>query len=291
MILDTAQLRSLVAIAETGSFTRAAGHLNLTQSAISLQIKRLEEQVGRKLIDRDPRKLALTQDGELLLGYARRILALHKEAEGLLGQAEMTGQVRFGAPEYFDAADLSMLLAHFRRQHPNVQLEINIGLGPDMRREFQAGRLDVAVVNTELSGASGTLLGRDGRVWVAGLEFQRQPGEALPLVLFSPGCDWRRIATEALDRAGIAWTLALSSSGVTGLNAAIAAGLGVSVAPASGIGSGIREVGRELGLPELPPFEYRLVESRGAPPPARRLAQTIREVFGREDVDIRFEVG
>ncbi|MFA5900094.1 MAG: LysR substrate-binding domain-containing protein [Hyphomicrobium sp.] len=285
MILDTVQLRTLVAIAETGSFTRAAGQLNLTQSAISLHIKRLEEQVGRKLIDRGPRKLALTQEGELLLGYARRILALHKEAEGLLGQADMSGTVRFGAPEYFDSAVLAMLLAHFRRQHPCVQLEISIGLGPDMRREFEGGNLDVAIINVEPGVSDGTVLGGDERVWVAGLEFRRPEGAALPLVLFPPGCDWRRLATDTLDRSAISWTVALTSSGVTGLNAGIEAGLGVSVAPAKGVSRSMHEVGGELGLPALPAFEYRLVESPGAPPAARRLAYAIREVFAYDEAE------
>lgn len=286
MILDTAQLRSLVAIAETGSFTRAAGQVNLTQSAISLQIKRLEEQVGRKLIERGARKTTLTHEGELLLGFARRILALHKEAEGLLGDADLHGLVRFGAPEYFDTNVLSMVLAHFRRQHPAAQLEITIGLGPDVRQAFDSGLLDVAILNVERGEREGSLIGCDERVWIAGRDFQRPHHAALPLVVFPQSCDWRRLATESLDRAGIGWTIALTSSGVAGLIAGVEAGLGVSVAAEKSVGKTLQIVGREYALPDLPAFEYRLVESPAAPPVARRLAFTIREVFSQEEAEL-----
>lgn len=285
MILDTAQLRSLVAIAETASFTKAAGIVNLTQPAISLHIKRLEEQVGRKLIERGTRRVTLTHEGELLLGYARRILALHREAEGLLGNAEMSGTVRFGAPEYFDANVLSLVLAQFRRLHPRVLLEITIGLGPDVRRAFDAGSLDIAILNVEPGERNGVMLGRDDRVWVASPEFKRQPDTAIPLVLYSPSCDWRRIATDLLDQSGLAWTVAMTSSGVTGLNAGVEAGLGISVAASKSVSKTLHVVGKALGLPALPPFEYRLAESPAAPAAARRLAFTIKEVFSQDEPD------
>jgi DNA-binding transcriptional LysR family regulator len=283
MILDTTQLRSLVAIAETGSFTRAASKVNLTQPAISLQIKRLEEQVGRKLIERSGRKLTLTHEGEVLLGYARRILALHSEAEGILGDAEMGGVVRFGAPEYFDTGVLSMALAHFRRQHPAVQLEVTIALGPDLRQLFESGQLDVAILNVEPGTRKGTLLGRDDRVWVAGSDFQRVREAAMPLVLYTSSCDWRRLATDLLDKHGIAWTVALTSSGVAGLSAGVDAGLGVSVMAAKNVGKRRRCVEAEYGLPRLPPFEYQLFENPAGPPAARRLAYTIQEIFSQEE--------
>jgi len=283
MILDTAQLRSLVAIAETASFTKAASVVNLTQPAISLHIKRLEEQVGRKLIERGARKVTLTHEGEILLGYARRILALHQEAEGQLGNAELSGTVRFGAPEYFDANVLSLVLAQFRRRHAAVLLEITIGLGPDVRRMFDAGGLDIAIINVEPGERDGFKLGGDERVWVASPEFEHRPDSAIPLVMYSPSCDWRRLATDLLDQSGIAWTMAMTSSGVTGLNAGIEAGLGISVAAAKNVGKSLQVVGKQLGLPALPPFEYRLAESPAAPAAARRLAFMIKEVFSQDE--------
>ena len=280
MIFDPIQLRTLVAIAESGSFTKAAARVHLTQSAISLQIKRLEEQVGRKLIERGARAIVLTQEGELLLSFARRILALHKEAEGLLVDLDLGGHVRFGAPEYFDTEILAMLLAQFRRQHPRVQLEIAIGLGSAIHEMFNVGDLDIAILNVEIGQSDGPLLGRDDRVWVAGVNFHRQVENALPLVLFPQTCEWRRLATGILDRHGIAWTVALTSSGVAGLIAGVEAGLGISILASSSAGERLQVLGPEGGLPLLPPFEYRLAERPAAPPAAQRLAFTIREVFG-----------
>ncbi|WP_072391629.1 LysR substrate-binding domain-containing protein [Hyphomicrobium sp. CS1GBMeth3] len=284
MILDTSQLRSFVAVAETSSFTRAASLVNLTQPAISLQIKRLEDQVGRKLIERGPsRKVELTADGELLLGFARKILSLHREAEGLLSTANVSGTVRFGAPEYFDNKILALLLAQFRRQHPAVSLEVTISLGPEVRALVDSGALDVAIVNVEVGENLGTVLSRDKRVWVSGQEFTFEAEKPLPLVLFPPTCSWRRLALDALERAERSWVLALSSSGVSGLVTATEAGLGVSVMAARSVVSPLQIVSGPLGLPALPDFEYQLVESSSAPTAARRLAFSIRAVFGLEE--------
>src|SRR5215468_8425236 len=127
MFLDLVLLRTFAAVVEAKSFTRAAGFVNLTQSAVSLHIKRLEEQVGRRLFDRTARKLALTPDGEILLSYAHRILALEEEVKIRLGHPEPEGLVRFGAPEYFDPGTLASLLAQFNSRYPAIELEIRMG--------------------------------------------------------------------------------------------------------------------------------------------------------------------
>lgn len=127
------------------------------------------------------------------------------------------------------------------------------------------------------------MLGRDDRVWVAGADFERSHDTPLPLVLYSQSCDWRRLATELLDKHGVAWTIALTSSGVAGLSAGVEAGLGISVMAAKTIGKNLRRVGGQYGLPTLPPFEYRLLENPAASPAARRLAYTIQEVFSQDE--------
>jgi len=132
MFLDIVLLRTFVAVVEANGFTRAAGFVNLTQSAVSLHIKRLEEQVGRRLFDRTAPKLALTSDGEILLSYAQRILALEEEVKTRLGHPEPEGLVRFGAPEYFDPGTLASLLAQFNSRYPAIDLEIHMGIGTDI---------------------------------------------------------------------------------------------------------------------------------------------------------------
>jgi DNA-binding transcriptional LysR family regulator len=287
MIFETAQLRTLVAIVETGSFTKAAAMVNLTQPAVSLHIKRLEDQLMRKIFERDGRRVALTQDGEVLLGFARRILALHSEAESIFEGMEIAGRVRLGAPEYFDSRVLALLLAHFAQRHPGVELEVKIALGPDVRASFDDGELDVAILNTEVGDGDGPLLGRDNRIWVAATEFKLAPDKPLPLVLFNHTCEWRKLATNLLDQHEFSWTAVLSSGGVTGLIAGIEAGLGISVFPEKVLPVSMHDVGTRYRLPALPPFEYHLYESRLAPVAARRLAFAIKEVFGHEEAALR----
>jgi DNA-binding transcriptional LysR family regulator len=283
MLLETAQLRTFVAIVETGSFTKAAAKVNLTQPAVSLHIKRLEEQLMRKLFERDGRGVVLTQDGRTLLGFAKKIMALHGEAESVFASAELAGRVRLGAPEYFDSKVLTMLVAHFGRRHPGVELDIKIALGPDVKTAIEGGELDVGIVNSEPGQSCGPLLDQDNRIWVAAADFKPVSGKPLPLVLFPNSCEWRKLATGLLDEEGIAWSAVLTSGGVTGLVAGIEAGLGISVFPEKGLPSTMEDVGALLGLPALPAFEYWLYESHFAPPAARRLAFIIKEVFGQKD--------
>ena len=155
MVLDIVLLRTFVAVVEAKGFTRAAGFVNLTQSAVSLHIKRLEEQIGRRLFDRTAPKLALTSDGEILLSYAQRILALEEEVKTRLGHPEPEGLVRFGAPEYFDPGTLASLLAQFNTRYPAVELEIQLGIGTDIAALYGRGLLDVAIINREVDDADG----------------------------------------------------------------------------------------------------------------------------------------
>ena len=141
MFLDIVLLRTFVAVVEAKGFTRAAGFVNLTQSAVSLHIKRLEEQIGRRLFDRTAPKLALTSDGETLLSYAQRILALEEEVKTRLGHPEPAGLVRFGAPEYFDPGTLASLLAQFNSRYPAIELEIQMGIGTDIAALYGRGLL------------------------------------------------------------------------------------------------------------------------------------------------------
>ena len=253
MLFEIAQLKTLVAIVETGSFTKAAAKVNLSQPAVSLHVKRLEEQLMRKLFERDGRGVILTPDGETLLGFARKILALHNEAENAFAGAELAGRVRLGAPEYFDSKVLTMLVAHFAQRHPGVELDIMITLGPDIKAAIAEGELDVGIVNFEPGDSADPLLGQDNRIWVAAPDFRPVPGKPLPLVLFTHACEWRKLATTLLDEKGIAWSAVLTSGGVTGLVAGVEAGLGISIFPKKGLPSTMQNVGTLLNLPALPP--------------------------------------
>src|SRR5215469_16485872 len=276
MILDIVLLRTFVAVVEANGFTRAAGFVNLTQSAASLHIKRLEEQVGRRLFDRTAPKLALTSDGEILLSYAQRILALEEEVKTRLGHPEPEGVVRFGAPEYFDPGTLASLLAQFNSRYPAIDLEIHMGIGTDIAALYGRGLLDVAIINREIGEADGvernvsgpgedaTVLYREGRVWVAQRGMKLDNERPMPLALFPPPCTWRQLAQERLQNAGRRWTVALQSTGLSGIVTAVEAGLAISIFAQSGLNPRLRALGPAQGLPLLPDFEY--VVRRNAKP-------------------------
>lgn len=298
MSIDIVLLRTFVAVAEAKSFTRAAGFVNLTQSAVSLHIKRLENHVGWRLFDRAGAKPVLTSDGEILLSYARRILALEEEVKGQLGQVQPEGLVRFGAPEYFDPGTLASLLAQFNSRYPAVKLEIQMGIGTDIAALYDRGLLDVAIVNREIgeenAGKAGgekvpgqtAVLYRESRVWGAARGLKLDPENPIPLALFPVPCTWRQLAQERLRSVGRRWTIALQSTGLAGIVTAVEAGLAISIFAHSGLTSKLRPVGRAQGLPALPSFEY--VVRRNAKPSlaADRLRDVIIDFF-RLDAALR----
>lgn len=279
MLFDTSLLRSFVAISDTLSFTKAARLVNLTQSAVSLHIKRLEEEVGCRLIERSARNLQLTGDGEVLLSYARRILALHAEAESQLSRKQPKGLLRLGAPEYFNPQTLASLLNQFTQRYPAVRLEIELGIGPDIAAQFAKGRFDLAIVNREIGEGDGDVLWREGRVWAAAQGTKLDPNVPLPLAVFPPHCGWRRLALEELDKIGRPWTLMLQSAGVAGIVAAVEAGLAISIFPDSGLPGTLKALGPGDGLPKLPDFEYVLRRKSKASLAATRLAEVISDFF------------
>jgi molybdate transport repressor ModE-like protein len=278
MLYDTALLRTFVAVCDTGSFTKAAREVNLTQSAVSLHVKRLEDQVGAQLILRNARGLSLTGQGEVLLSYARRILALYKEAEQRLGR-DSGGLVRIGAPDYFDFHILSSLLAQFSARYPAVRQQVELGIGPDISAMLDEGELDIAIVASEIGESDGRPLCRERRVWAAGRAMHLDPKEPAPLALYPPHCRWRKLALDELDRAGRTWTVVLQSAGTAGILAALDAGLGISIFPEHGLPSTLKPLGSAEALPKLPDFEFVLRRSRNCQPVADHLAEMIVNSF------------
>jgi DNA-binding transcriptional LysR family regulator len=278
MLYDTVLLRTFAAICDSGSFTKAAREVNLTQSAVSLHVKRLEDQVGSQLMVRKARGIGLTEQGEVLLSYARRILALHKEAEERLGR-DIDGLIRIGAPDYFDFQILSSLLAQFADRYPDVRLQVELGIGPDISALLDGGELDIAIVSSEIGEGDGVPLCREPRVWTAGRTMQLDPNEPAPLALYPPHCRWRQLALEELDRAGRAWTVVLQSAGTAGILAALDAGLGITIFPENGLPNTLKSLGSAEALPALPDFEFVLRRSRKSSPASDHLADLITNFF------------
>jgi len=275
MLYDTVLLRTFATVCDLRSFTKAARRVHLTQSAVSLHIKRLEEQVGSRLIARQNRGILLTEHGEVLLSYARRILALHKEATHRLRHDE-AAIVRLCAPEYFNLHALASLIAQFSLLHPGVQLQLKVGLGTDILALLDDGQLDMAIVSSEIGEADGISLCRERRVWAAGHGMNLPPDSPAPLAVFPPTCRWRQVALEQLDRVGRSWTVVLQSTGTAGILAAVDAGIAITVFPECRLVTPtLKSLGPAEALPTLPDFEFVLRSSGKESLAADQLAELI----------------
>ncbi len=268
--LDIDLLRSFTLGMELGSFAKAADRLGRSPSAISLQLKKLEEQVGETLLQKQGRGLVLTEAGEILLGYARRILELNDEARAAVrSAAKLEGWVKIGVPQDFAETWLPALLGRFSKNHPRVRVEARVDRGSSMVQSIEKSELDVALTWGALGNPRSEIVARREVAWIGAENFRRDPGEALPVVAFDAPCAFRKAAVDALDREGIAWRPAFASPSLTGLWAAVTAGLGVTPRIMEGKPAHLvaLDPGR-TGLPALGEIELALhtAESRLAPP-------------------------
>src|ERR1700756_2891133 len=196
-MLDLELLRAFVAVADCGGFHRAAERLNLTQSTVSQQIKRLELETQRPLFRRTTRSVALTDEGEMLLGDARRLLQLEEAARQRLGAPRLSGTVRLGVVEEVAGGPLPSALGRFAALHRGVKLEVQIGVSAELIEELNAGRLDVVFAKRPLGTAKGRLVWREPLVWAAAETFVLVPGAALPLALYRERSQRSRTANSA----------------------------------------------------------------------------------------------
>jgi DNA-binding transcriptional LysR family regulator len=255
-------LRSFVAVADCGGFHRAAEQLNLTQSTVSQQIKRLELETQRPLFRRTTRTVALTDDGEMLLGDARRLLQLEEAARHRLTAPRLSGTVRLGATEEVAGGSLPSALGRFANLHPNVKLEVQIGVSLELIEQLDAGRLDVVFAKRPLGTSRGRLVWREPLVWAASEAFVLTPGAALPLALYREHSVSRDAALIALRASELVWQIVYTSPSLTGVRAAALAGLAITPLPASTVTGGLRALGVETGLPLLPDLEFAIFEKR-----------------------------
>jgi DNA-binding transcriptional LysR family regulator len=266
--LELDLLRTLVAIADTGSFNRAARSVFRTPSAVSMQMKKLEEQIGQALFTKEGRSVALTPDGEALVGYARRILKLADEALQRFRAPEIEGTIRLGVPDDHAGQFLPDILVRFAASHPNVEVDVFCQSSRDLLGHIQDNMIDVALVNAGHGQSSGGLtVHREELAWAGlrhGCAHEKTP---LPLALSHTGCCWRRQAMDALDRAGIPHRVAYSSKHYLGQLAAVMAGLAIAPLPRSTIKGDLRVLGAESGLPSIGHYEielHRAISAKGA---------------------------
>ncbi|WP_042058950.1 LysR substrate-binding domain-containing protein, partial [Acidomonas methanolica] len=241
---DIEALRTMIVGTDLGSFARAAAQLGRSQSAVSMQLKRLEEQAGHALFHRRGRGLVPTETGEMLLSYARRIVAMHDEAAVALGGSVVPPTIRLGLPQDFFEEVMPSALASFSERRPNVHVSVRAGRNYALEEDVKSGRLDVALAFTRTDHPkTGDLLATMPMFWFAKDDsfepFRDRTGD-LPLVMFDHPCLFRQAALRSLDDAGIRWRLALTTPSLPGVWAALRFGLGVTVRTDHSVPSGIR---------------------------------------------------
>ena len=279
-LLDLDVLRTFVAIAETGSFTLAASSVFRTPSAVSMQIKKLEETLGVSVFSRDARSVSLTQDGEMLMGYARRMLALNREAVSKFIVPDIAGVVRLGSPDDYGERVLPNVLKRFAQTHPSIAVDVTIDMSVNLRRRLAERQLDLTLFTVCRNvPADAEILLTEPVVWAGakgGCAYLREP---LPVSLWEEGCVWRADALEALGREGRDYRVAYMSAHTAGQRAAILADLAVAPLPKSFIGDDIVALGPQEGLPTLSNYNLAMVVAPDASAPVLAAAEHIRATF------------
>jgi DNA-binding transcriptional LysR family regulator len=277
-MLDLELLRSFVSVVDSGGFTRAGARVHRTQSTVSQQIKRLEDDVGQPLLNRSGKDVTPTEAGERLLSYARRLLSLAEEARDVLTRPGNEGAVRLGIPEDFAAYRLAKLLATFSRTRPGLRLDVRADQSVYLRRDLERGELDLALLKRDAGEKGGIAVWPERVHWVTSKAYPVDSASgSVPLIGFPPGCLYRARAIHALESAGRAWHMAYASSGLAGIQAAVAAGLGLSILSEISIQADHRVLTAKDGFAPIDRTEVALVASPGASPATLRLADRLAE--------------
>lgn len=263
---DLDVLRTLVLAVDLGGFARAARRVGRTQSAVSLQMRRLEDHAGQPLFTRAGRSFAITAAGELVLGYARRLLALNDEALAAVRGTQLASPVRLGLLPDFAETWLPPILARFARTHPTARLEVQVDRGLAMLDALDRGRLDLALV-FDADRPRAHRLVELPMAWITRRGARWPTDGVLPLVMLDAPCAFRTAALAALDRAGIRWHVAFTSQSLSGIWAAVGAGLGVTVRTPVGVPRGLEVVAPSARPPVLPAIALWLHESPTAASP------------------------
>jgi DNA-binding transcriptional LysR family regulator len=280
---DMDALRTMVIGTELGSFARAASQLGRSQSAVSMQLKKLEQQARQPLFRRNGRGLVPTEAGDALLAYARRIIALNDEAAASLGATAATASVRMGLPQDLFEDVMPEAIMRFSRKRPSVHVEVRAGRNYALEEEVLAGRLDVAIAFFQQgSDKHGTRLASLPMLWLGGKGLAKPSiDEPIPLVVFDHPCLFRQTALEALEGKGVRWRLSLTTPSLPGVWAALRSGYGISIRPAHPVPTGLRDVGSEFGLPKLPRIELRMLTTDELSPAASDLCDILDDVVRR----------
>ena len=248
--LDLDEVQAFVRIAELGSFTRAAEAMQTTQAAISLKLRRLENRLGCRLIERTPRHVQLSERGRVFLDPARQLLAAHDHA--LAAFAGVRQRLIIGMSDHVAGPELPALIARMNDHDPHLVVEIRIGSSGDLLQSYDRREIEAVIVRLHAGRSDGDLVTEEKFGWFASPNWQPRAGEPLPVATMAESCGVRAMAAQHLDAAGVSWTEIFVGGGVAAVVAAVTAGLGVAALAPRMLPSGAVDVGARLGLPELP---------------------------------------
>ncbi|TAH45102.1 MAG: LysR family transcriptional regulator [Betaproteobacteria bacterium] len=279
--IPTELLRTFIKAVDLGSFTRAGDAVGRTQSAISLQVRRLEELLDVQLFVRGTHRMRLTDEGTLLASYARRILTLNDEAVSSLHRPKIAGGVRLGAPHEYTASLLPVILGKFAQSHPGVMLEVTCDLSRNLLARQEKGEFDLVIaLHDDPGDAHGVKVLTEPLIWITGLDHARHTRRPLSLVVAPPPCIYRNRVLQTLGRIGLPWNIVYTSSSYSGIIAAVRAGLGVTLLAASTVPEGVRRLDERDGFPEMGELDVRLhMNQETATDAARCLADYIGASF------------
>lgn len=262
-LLETDLIQTFVAISEAGSFTAAAKRVFRTPSAVSMQMKRLEEQLGRPLFHRHARSVTLTGDGEAFLIHCRELLRINQEALARFRVPQLEGLVRFGAPDDFGTRFLPQILSRFAKTHPLVEVDVVLSSSVKLIQKFEAGELDLTLtVARGEESPPGRPVYSEALVWIGirgGRGYARTP---VPLALSAPGCPWRDAALRSLKEAGVSYRIAYTCDTGLGQLAAVQSDLAVAPLTASLVSEDYEVLGPKQGLSKIGDYQLRLHEAK-----------------------------
>lgn len=274
--LEIPLLRTFVAVIDTGSITLAGRQVGRTQPAITNQMHRLEKAIGKPLFEADRRRLTLTPEGEMLLAYARKLLGLNDEIRDRFRAPSIAGHVRLGVPDLYAAYLLPVVLAGFARAYPEVEIEMRCSRSIHLYAALEREEIDIALTTRQPEFGSGLIVREEPLIWVAARDIPVETRPVLPLALLPAGSLYRQHALEALGQVDRSWTINAVSDSIAGLQAAVYAGLAVSIFPLCALTDQVRRLGKDEGLPDLPAMEIMLLRKPSAVSPAvDRLAEYI----------------
>ena len=259
-------LRTFVTVVEADGFLRAAERLHKTQSTVSQHVHRLEQEIGTKLFQPDGRKRRLTLAGEIFHGYARRMLDLQDAALAAIAGPQIDGELRLGVTNSLSDGPFPQILARFTRAYPQVRINVQIAYSADLKAGYDRGEFDAVLVLEEHGRTmAGLVLETSPLVWIGPGEFDWDGREPLPIATFDRPCGFHQATIDALDRARIPWRLVYATSNVTGLIAAVRAGIAVTARTSHAVQPGTALVQDILGLPPLPIYDVVLHRAQTMP--------------------------